>query len=211
MGNIKKFILKVVETNSEYILPVTPPKFEVSYGVKYEIINIHEIGDVALAGNKELNEIKIDCMFPSKVYPFNQPKTDINPYNNTKKFEDWISKKTLLRFVISKTAVNRLVKVKKITYGEQDGSGDVYASITLQEIKSLKQDKKVLSTGNNARSSEKKITATTYTVKKGDTLSAIARKFYGTANLYPKLATYNNIKNPNIIRIGQIIKIPDKL
>lgn len=190
---------------------MTPPKFEVSYGVKYEVINIQEVGDVALAGNKELNEIKIDCMFPSKSYPFNQPKTDINPYNNTKKFEDWISKKTLLRFVISKTAVNRLVKVKKITYGEQDGSGDVYASIILQEIKSLKQVKKVLSTGNNARTAEKKITATSYTVKKGDTLSAIARKFYGNANQYPKLATYNNIKNPNLIRTGQIIKIPDKL
>lgn len=208
---MKKFILKEVETNSEYILPVTPPKFEVSYGVKYEVINIHEIGDVALAGNKELNEIKIDCMFPSKAYPFNQPQTDINPYNNTKKFEDWISKKKLLRFVISKTAVNRLVKVKKINYGEQDGSGDVYASIILQEIKSLNEDKKVLSTGNNSRTSEKKITATTYTVKKGDTLSAIARKFYGNANQYQKLATHNNIKNPNIIRIGQIIKIPDKL
>lgn len=208
---MKKFILKEVETNREYILPVTPPKFEVSYGVKYEIINIHEIGDVALAGNKELNEIKIECMFPSKVYTFNQPQTDTNPYNNTKKFEDWISKKTLLRFVISKTAVNRLVKVKKITYGEQDGSGDVYASIILQEIKSLNQDKKVVSTGNNSRTSEKKITATTYTVKKGDTLSAIARKFYGNANQYQKLATYNNIKNPNIIRIGQLIKIPDKL
>lgn len=200
-----------METNREYIFPVTPPKFEVSYGLKYEVINIHEIGDVALAGNKELNEIKIDCMFPSKAYPFNQPKTDINPYNNIKKFEDWISKKTLLRFVISKTTVNRLVKVKKITYGEQDGSGDVNASIILQEIKSLNQDKKVSSTGNNSRTSEKKITATSYTVKKGDTLSAIARKFYGNANQYQKLATYNNIKNPNIIRIGQIIKIPDKL
>ena len=208
---MKKFILKEVETNNEYILPITPPKFEVSSGLKYEVINIHDIGDVALAGNKELNEIKIDCTFPSRVYPFNQPQTDINPYNNTKKFEDWISRKTLLRFVISGTNVNRLVKVKRITYGEQDGSGDVYVNIIFQEIKSINQDKKVVSTGNNGRTSEKKITATTYTVKKGDTLSAIARKFYGNANQYHKLATYNNIKNPNIIWIGQVIKIPDKL
>lgn len=44
-----------------------------------------------------------------------------------------------------------------------------------------------------------------YTVKKGDTLSAIATK-YGTT--YQKLASYNNISNPNLIRVGQVIKIP---
>lgn len=46
---------------------------------------------------------------------------------------------------------------------------------------------------------------TVYTVKRGDTLSAIAAK-YGTT--YQKLAAYNGIKNPNIISVGQQIKIP---
>lgn len=44
-----------------------------------------------------------------------------------------------------------------------------------------------------------------YTVKAGDTLSAIAAK-YGTT--YQKLASYNGISNPNIIHVGQKIKIP---
>lgn len=44
-----------------------------------------------------------------------------------------------------------------------------------------------------------------YTVVKGDTLSAIASK-YGTT--YQALAKYNGIANPNVIRIGQKIKIP---
>ena len=44
-----------------------------------------------------------------------------------------------------------------------------------------------------------------YTVKSGDTLSAIAKK-YGTT--YQKLASYNGIANPNLIYIGQKIKIP---
>lgn len=43
-----------------------------------------------------------------------------------------------------------------------------------------------------------------YTVKKGDTLSGIAKK-YGTT--YQVLAKLNNIANPNIINIGQQIKI----
>lgn len=48
-------------------------------------------------------------------------------------------------------------------------------------------------------------TATVYTVKRGDTLSAIARK-YGTT--YKVLAAYNGISNPNVIYVGQKIKIP---
>lgn len=46
---------------------------------------------------------------------------------------------------------------------------------------------------------------TVYTVKKGDTLSAIAAK-YGTT--YQEIAAYNGIANPNLIRVGQKIKIP---
>ena len=46
---------------------------------------------------------------------------------------------------------------------------------------------------------------TVYTVKRGDTLSGIAAK-YGTT--YQKLAAYNGISNPNVISVGQKIKIP---
>ena len=45
----------------------------------------------------------------------------------------------------------------------------------------------------------------TYTVKKGDTLTEIAGK-YGTT--YQKLAEYNKIENPDLIYPGQKIKIP---
>ena len=48
---------------------------------------------------------------------------------------------------------------------------------------------------------------TTYIVKKGDTLSGIASK-YGTT--YQILASYNGISNPNVISVGQVIKIPNE-
>ena len=49
---------------------------------------------------------------------------------------------------------------------------------------------------------------TVYTVKSGDSLSAIAERYYGNAMEYKKIAHYNNISNPDLIQPGQKIRIP---
>lgn len=48
---------------------------------------------------------------------------------------------------------------------------------------------------------------TTYTVKKGDTLTSIAKKFNTTVG---ELVSSNGLKNPDIIYGGQVLKIPSK-
>jgi len=47
-------------------------------------------------------------------------------------------------------------------------------------------------------------------VKKGETLSKIAQQYYGDASLYPKIFEANRdvLKDPNLIRIGQKLRIP---
>ena len=45
-----------------------------------------------------------------------------------------------------------------------------------------------------------------YTVKKGDTLSAIAKKYNVTVEA---LVASNSIKNKDVIFIGQVLKIPE--
>ena len=49
-----------------------------------------------------------------------------------------------------------------------------------------------------------------YIIKKGDTLSAIAKQFYGKPNEYPKIFEANRevIKDANLIFPGQKIRIP---
>ncbi len=48
----------------------------------------------------------------------------------------------------------------------------------------------------------------TYTVKAGDTLSKIAKEFYGDATKYPIIAEYNGLEDPSHIFIGQVLRIP---
>jgi len=49
-----------------------------------------------------------------------------------------------------------------------------------------------------------------HTVARGDTLSAIAKKFYGNANAYPKIFEANKpmLKHPDKIYPGQLLRIP---
>lgn len=49
-----------------------------------------------------------------------------------------------------------------------------------------------------------------YIIKSGDTVSAIAKQFYGDANKYPKIFEANRevIKDANLIFPGQKIRIP---
>jgi len=47
-----------------------------------------------------------------------------------------------------------------------------------------------------------------HTVQKGETLWAIAKKYYGNGNQYPKIVKANGIANPDIIHVGQKLLIP---
>jgi LysM repeat protein len=204
----RKFIFR--DSTKEILLPITPPAFMIEHGVNVETINIHSLGDVNIAGYSTLATIKIECFFPAQDYNF-ALGTRRDAYSYVDIFRKWSHERVVVRFVIPDTPVNLPVLVQAISYTEKDGTNDVYATITLREYRVLtivKVEKQ--GSGNMARVAEASTSPTFYTVKKGDTLSAICRKFYGNAALYPKLATANNIKNPNLILVGQILKMPEK-
>jgi nucleoid-associated protein YgaU len=54
------------------------------------------------------------------------------------------------------------------------------------------------------------VTEQTYVVQKGDTLSAIAKRHYGDATKWKAIHKANSdlIKNPDLIHVGWILKLP---
>ena len=62
----------------------------------------------------------------------------------------------------------------------------------------------VKAVASTAKTTTQKATPKTYAVKAGDTLSAIAKKYNTTVK---KLASLNNIKNVNVIKVGQKLKL----
>lgn len=207
---MRKFIIK---DNKQITLPITPESFEVSYGRRTETVNIHEVGDVNLPGGLALGTIKISCIFPEQDYPFALDSGD--PYDYVDSIKKIITKKKPVRFIVSGTDVNERVLIEDIAYGEQDGTGDVYATITMRgyrEVSAAQTTVRALSSyvrseGSGSVGSEK-----TYTAVYGDCLCAICRKFYGDGSytLAKKLASYNDRPDPNILYVGNVLKIPPK-
>ncbi|MFK7905814.1 MAG: peptidoglycan-binding protein LysM [Chitinophagales bacterium] len=64
--------------------------------------------------------------------------------------------------------------------------------------------------GEEAETTSHEIPANYHTVVKGDTLSKIAKHYYGNAMKYPMLFEANKpmLKDPNLIYPGQVLRIP---
>lgn len=76
-------------------------------------------------------------------------------------------------------------------------------NISLQK----KEDTFSAKINNPQAESSEEDTTVLYTVKSGDTLGKIAAKYLGSSKKYMLIASYNQIENPNIISIGQELKI----
>jgi len=162
----------------------------------------------------------------TKVY-YTEKKVNVKiekPYAFVKQILEWKRKGIPVRLLIG-NHVNILITIETFEYGEQDGTGDVYYTISFKEYREIelvkkptkkkkktttKKKKKKKKAKTKKRSSKKKKKQKTYTVKSGDCLWNIAKKFYGNGSQYTKIynANRSKIKNPNLIYPGQVLTIP---
>ena len=212
---VRQIILKDASKGTEFLFPVTPESFSVSFGRNVLKVNVHQMGDVHFWGQKTAATVGLSVMLPSgaRSYAFSSDYST-DPYGAIELFKRWQDEGKILRFIVSETPVNLAVLLSEVQYGEKDGTGDVYVELTLSEYRETGAVK-VQSTSNPSlyRSSQSggvQQSVQSYTVVKGDTLWAISRKFYGDPTLCWKLADYNGIQNANLIYPGQIVKLPDK-
>lgn len=59
------------------------------------------------------------------------------------------------------------------------------------------------------KTATKKKTLRKHKVVRGDTLSHLALRYYGNANRWTKIADYNKIRNPRLLRVGTVLTIPN--
>ncbi len=208
-----QFCFRSVKTNLTLNMPVTPDRFMVEAGRSVTVLDMTQTGQVAFSGLSALFNEQLEFLLPSASRNYTQGEYSGDPYAVVDTLVSWSEAGEVLRLIITDTPVNVPILLGPVRYGEQDGTGDVYVTLTLRRYRDLKAETAGVTseTGNNSRSPARAAQAErNHTVVKGDTLWGIARKQYGNGALCWKLASYNGIKNANLIYPGQKVRCPDK-
>ena len=206
---LRKILFKT-EDNQEITLPVTPASYTVRKGKQTQTVDVYQLGDYTVPTTDAREPFTMYIQLPSSNRSYCVRYTEQSVMLAW--LLDQIESRAKLRFIVSGTSVNVPVYLVSFEYGEQDGTNDIYGTLTMQPYVTLAAPtvQTLTSTTEKAREeTAQQTTATTYTVKDGDNLWNICRKFYGDGSLCYKLAAYNGIKNANLIFAGQILKIPD--
>lgn len=197
-------------------LPVPPPSFMIRKGTNVNVVNINELGDLGIIGKGRLADFNISSFFPAKPYPFVQYRGFPSPYECVAMIERWRESGKPIRLIVTKTDINMAFTITDFEYGERDGTRDVYFSLDVMEYKfvnvkmskntSYKNATNKISTNRPTKAVETK-QQKTHTVKSGDTLWALSKKFYGSGAKWKELASKNGIKDPRKLQIGKVLVI----
>lgn len=209
-------------------LPIAPQKLTVKIKGNNKTLTLINEGDINFLRVPGLTEITFDAVLPMLgQYSFANGYRRPDSYLN--KLESLMTDKEPFRFLVSRVSpsgrllydTNMKVSLENYTVTEDATKGpDVTVSITLKQYISYstktvtvvkpKPEKKPVVQQKKKRETSSAPKVKTYTVKSGDCLWNIAKKYYGNGAQYTKIYNANKgkIKNPNLIYPGQVLTIP---
>lgn len=196
------------------VLPVNPSDYTVSVSHRNTVTNVIQTGDINLMGKTGLREVSLSSFFPAKNYNFAKSVGD--PLSLVEKIESWRNSGEPCRVVIGRS-LNMECTIESFSWGEQDATGDIYYTLSLKEYKRIKIKKANITVETDPpKQRETKAPETNsgkkYTVKSGDCLWNIAKKFYGNGAQYKKIVDANqqifSKRSPNLIYAGEVLNIP---
>jgi len=203
----------LIQDNEKLQLPVPPPSYAIKRALSNTVMNVEGVGEVSFIGKYKLIEIPvIETFFPNQVYSFCQYSDFPTPKECIAMIVKWMSSGSPIRYIVG-DVINLECSIESFQCGEADGTGDVTFSLELKQYKqivlatttSTAATKTVMTAKATVAQRTTKTVAKKYTVKAGDTLSAIAKKQYGDSSKYTLLVSKNKLKNPNSIKVGQVL------
>ena len=133
-----------VNNRAEIIqLPIVPPEFKIKSPINNETFTTINQGDIKLMGERGLKDLTIDTFFPNREYSFAR-SNQYTRWQYVEMIESWIERKLRVRLVATGSPVNIVMAIDNFEYGVQDGSGDIYYSLSLSEFKDIKLQKKAI-------------------------------------------------------------------
>lgn len=199
-------------------IPVVPAEYTVTSEQDNTSVTVCNLGEVTLRGKRKLQQISFSSFFPRQYdsgYCDVRSKSPITMVKKVEKMKRAGSVKLIITGVLSMK-----VTIESFEWGENDGTGDISYTLSMKEYRTVSIPASVLvkeqpaaagSDGGTSGRDQPETTGTqSYTVKSGDSLSAIARKLTGSTN-WQTIYEQNKAvigSNPNIIKPGQVLTIP---
>lgn len=209
------------------LCPVAPSKLQLKIGNKNKTMTLIDEGEVNILKQAGLTEISFDLLLPNVKYPFATYKSGFQTASHfLAEIEKLKTDKKPFQFIVTRLFpngkmlfdTNMKVSLESYEIKEDAKQGlDVVVSVKLKQYKDfgtkvVKISNKTASVTNTRATTNSPAPSTnkSYTVKAGDCLWNIAKKFYGNGSKYTVIAEANKgkIKNANLIYPGQVLVIP---
>lgn len=213
------------------LLPIPPKKLELKISNQNKTYDLMNYSEINVLKNPGLTSIEFEVLLPNVKYPFAMYK---NNFQNAKYYlgvlENLKVNKSAFQFIVIRKFpngnsifdTNIKVSIEDYTITDSTDEGfDTKVKIKLKQYReystktvqvTIKQYKppvvtRTVTTNNTAAS---KPSGQNYTVKSGDCLWNIAKKYYGNGSKYTTIynANRDKIKNPNLIYPGQVLWMP---
>lgn len=208
-------------------LPITPSKLEIKIKNNNKTVNLINEGDINILKLPGLTEIGFSMMIPQVKYPF-AGITQNAPYY-LEKLEKFKLSKEPFQFIVTRTNpsgkmlfdTNMKVSLEDYTLTEEAENGlDLMVSVRLKQYKAystktvqiITNDTQTSNTASavitNERPAETAPKVIKYTVKRGDSLWNIAKKYLGDGARYTEIYELNKHKIGKYIYAGQVLTLP---
>jgi hypothetical protein len=205
--------------------PVLPGEYKVQGSRGIETVNINAVGETDLGGMRGLRTVSFSSFFPKRYNPsYCEFRGIKNPQRYVKQIEQMMNG-GIVKLIITGTAINFPCRISSFEWGEDDGTGDIRFSITLKEHRKIATSQSSVvaesqvttqttsedtSAKDTAKREDTREKPKTYTVKRGDCLSSIARKLTGSSDWHALYEQNKGIigSNPNLIKDGTVLTIP---
>ncbi len=214
-------VVKDTKKNVRFMFPVNPEQISITDGRTFTEVPIINLGTTLLSGPMIPQGLQFASFFPKKYdASFCNYRKIEDPIRSWDRMMKWMGRgsnnrqvpTTPLRVTITASKFSQLMVITDFSRDQFGGEpGDIYYQITFAQWR--KQVIRIESRGGKGKKKrdDPPSKPRTYTVKRGDTLWAISKKFYGSGSKWRTI--YNANKgviggNPNLIFPGQVLVIP---